>query len=93
VVPATELTLRCLLPLAREGLRRWGVDSRHAERYLGIIEQRCLAGRTGATWQAETVHALERGGGMSRNAALRQMTQRYIEHMHSNEPVHTWPPG
>src|SRR5713101_6826457 len=93
VVPATELTLRCLLPLAREGLRRWGVDSRHAERYLGIIEQRCLAGRTGATWQAETVHALERGGRMSRNAALRQMTQRYIEHMHSNEPVHTWPPG
>ena len=93
VVPATELTLRCLLPLAREGLRRWGVDSRHAERYLGIIEQRCLAGRTGATWQAETVHALERGGRMSRNAALRQMTQLYIEHMHSNEPVHTWPPG
>ena len=22
-----------------------------------IIEQRCLTGRTGATWQAETVHA------------------------------------
>ena len=21
------------------------------------------------------------------------MTQRYIEHMHSNEPVHTWPVG
>jgi hypothetical protein len=93
VVPATELTLRCLLPLAREGLRRWGVDSRHAERCLGIIEQRCLAGRTGATWQVETVHALERGGRRSRNAALRQMTQRYIELMHSNEPVHTWPPG
>ena len=23
--------------------------------------------------------------------ALRQMTERYIEHMHTNEPVHTWP--
>jgi hypothetical protein len=21
------------------------------------------------------------------------MTQRYIEHMHTNEPVHTWPVG
>jgi hypothetical protein len=39
------------------------------------------------------VHALERGGGLSRTAALRQMTQRYIEHMHTNEPVHTWPTG
>ena len=25
--------------------------------------------------------------------ALRQMTQRYIEHMHTNAPVHTWPEG
>jgi hypothetical protein len=45
VVPATELTLRRLLPMAREGLARWGVDPRHADRCLGIIEQRCLAGR------------------------------------------------
>src|ERR1017187_2038880 len=93
VVPATELTLRSLLPLARDGLRRWGVGPGDAERSLGIIEQRCLAGRTGATWQADTVHALERGGRLSRTAALRQMTQRYIEHMHTNEPVHTWPTG
>jgi hypothetical protein len=93
VVPATELTLRRLLPMAREGLTRWGVDTRHADRCLDIIEQRCLAGRTGATWQAETVHQLERGGRLDRGAALRRMTQRYIEHMHTNEPVHSWPPG
>ncbi len=91
VVSATELTLRRLLPLAREGLRRWEVDSCQAERCLGIIEQRCLTARTGATWQAETVHALERKNGMDRPAALRAMTQRYIELMHSNEPVHNWP--
>jgi hypothetical protein len=93
VVPASELTLRLLLPMAREGLTRWGVDPRHAERCLGIIEQRCLAGRNGATWQAETVHLLERRGRLDRPAALRRMTQRYIEHMHTNEPVHVWPPG
>ncbi len=93
VVPATELTLRRLLPLAREGLARWGVEPRHADRCLGIIEQRCLAGRTGATWQAETVHLLEHRGRLDRGAALRRMTQRYIEHMHTNEPVHSWPAG
>ena len=26
-----------------------------------------------------------------RAEALREMTQRYIELMHDNEPVHTWP--
>ena len=35
--------------------------------------------------------AISRRSGADRQEALRQMTQRYIEHMHTNEPVHTWP--
>src|SRR3984885_4905750 len=46
--PVTELILRRLLPLAREGLDLWGVDSAQSDRLLGIIEQRCLTGQTGA---------------------------------------------
>ena len=88
--PAAELIVRRLLPLAREGLRRWGVSPVHADRLLGIIEQRCLTGQTGAAWQIDTVAALRRGGA-DREEALRIMTQRYIERMHTNEPVHTWP--
>jgi gamma-glutamyl:cysteine ligase YbdK (ATP-grasp superfamily) len=88
--PVTELTLRRLLPQAWEGLRQWGVDSADADRMLGIIEQRCLTGRTGATWQVETVQRLERGQA-DRRAALRRMTQGYIERMAANNPVHTWP--
>jgi gamma-glutamyl:cysteine ligase YbdK (ATP-grasp superfamily) len=90
-VPAAELVLRRLLPLAREGLGRWGVDPAHADRLLGIIEQRCLTGRTGAAWQIATVVTLTERCGVARPEALRLMTQRYIEHMHTNEPVHTWP--
>jgi gamma-glutamyl:cysteine ligase YbdK (ATP-grasp superfamily) len=89
-VPVAELVLRRLLPLAREGLGRWDVNPVHADRLLGIIEQRCLTGRTGAAWQIATAAALtERTG--DRLEALRHMTQRYIEHMHTNEPVHSWP--
>jgi gamma-glutamyl:cysteine ligase YbdK (ATP-grasp superfamily) len=88
--PVAELVLRRLLPLAREGLARWGVATDHADRMLDIIEQRCLSGQTGAAWQARTVHALSRHGEADRAEALRLMTQRYIEHMHSNAPVHTW---
>jgi gamma-glutamyl:cysteine ligase YbdK (ATP-grasp superfamily) len=89
-VPVTELVLRRLLPLAREGLARWGVTPADAGRLLGIIEQRCLTGRTGAAWQVATVDTLTRRG-TGRDEALRLMTQRYIEHMNTNEPVHNWP--
>jgi gamma-glutamylcysteine synthetase len=87
-VPVAELVLRRLLPLAREGLARWGVREDQAARLLGIIEQRCLTGQTGAAWQVTAARAL---GGGGRTEALRQMTQAYIGHMHSNEPVHSWP--
>ena len=90
-VPAAELILRRLLPLARAGLARWGVDSAHTDRLLGIIEQRCLTGQSGAAWQTGVTRALTHGGEPDRPEALRLMTQRYIEHMHTNEPVHTWP--
>jgi gamma-glutamyl:cysteine ligase YbdK (ATP-grasp superfamily) len=89
--PAAELILRRLLPLAREGLGGWGVNLDHADRLLGVIEQRCLTGGTGAAWQLATVSALTESSGADRPEALRLMTQRYIEHMHTNEPVHTWP--
>jgi gamma-glutamyl:cysteine ligase YbdK (ATP-grasp superfamily) len=90
-VPVAELVLRRLLPLAREGLSRWGVNPAHADRLLGIIEQRCITGQTGAAWQIATVEAISRRGGVGRLEALQQMTERYIDHMHTNEPVHTWP--
>ncbi|MGI9005963.1 MAG: glutamate--cysteine ligase [Streptosporangiaceae bacterium] len=90
-VPVTELVLRRLLPLAREGLASWGVGQEHADRLLGIIEQRCLTGRTGASWQVAAASALARSGNGGRGEALRRMTQRYIDLMHTNEPVHTWP--
>jgi len=89
-VPAAELVLRRLLPLAREGLARWGVDDGHADRLLGIIEQRCLTGQTGATWQIGAVSGAGGAAQPDRAEALRSMTQRYIGHMHTNEPVHTW---
>jgi gamma-glutamyl:cysteine ligase YbdK (ATP-grasp superfamily) len=90
-VPVAELVLRRLLPLAREGLSRWGVNPVHADRLLGFIEQRCITGQTGAAWQIATVEAISGRGGVGRLDALRQMTERYIDHMHTNEPVHTWP--
>jgi hypothetical protein len=88
-VTARELVLDTLLPIADDGLRRWGVDDEVRDRFLGVIEGRARAGRNGASWQVSTVRTLE-DGGLSRPAALAEMLRRYCEHMHSNEPVHTW---
>ncbi len=89
-VPVAELVLRRLLPLAREGLARWGLDESDAERLLGHIERRCVELRNGASWQSEVFHRLY-DRGVDRAEALREMTRRYREHMHSNAPVHEWP--
>jgi hypothetical protein len=101
-VPVTELVLRRLLPLAAAGLDRWGVDPADQDRFLGIIEGRCVSGRNGASWQVAALrHAhpaasdASTGGSGGRAAdALRAMLRDYRELMHSNIPVHQWPmPG
>ncbi|SDT73516.1 glutamate--cysteine ligase [Actinoplanes derwentensis] len=88
--PATELVREVLLPLAHAGLDRFGVHPAQRDRLLGIIEDRCRTRRNGATWQTAAVRAAE-GRGRDRAAALREMTQRYVELQRTNEPVHTWP--
>ncbi len=86
-VPATELVLRRLLPMAHEGLESWGVEADVRDRLLGIIEQRCLTGVNGAEWFVER---MRRRGDQDRYDALRATVLEYRERMHSNEPVHTW---
>jgi hypothetical protein len=90
-VPVAELVLRRLLPMAREGLDRWGIAAADSDRLLTIIEQRCTTLRNGASWQSATFRHLYEDRKLDRLDALRQMTLSYREHMHTNEPVHTWP--
>jgi hypothetical protein len=89
-VPVAELVLRRLLPLAHDGLDRLGIATADRDRLLGAIERRCVTLRNGASWQSQTFHRLF-DAGLERDEALRQMTVRYRELMHANEPVHAWP--
>jgi hypothetical protein len=90
-VPAAELVLRRLLPRAAQGLDAWGLDPSERDRLMTIIEQRCLTGRNGTTWQASTFHRLFDAGSVDRFDALRDVVGRYAENMHQNIPVHEWP--
>jgi hypothetical protein len=66
--------------------RRRGV----IDRLLTVIERRCVTGRTGAQWQIDAVAAYE-DKGLDRWEALRRMSRAYGEHMHRNDPAHSWP--
>lgn len=88
-VNTDELVLRELLPMAHEGLRSWGVAAEVRDRFLGVIEGRAKTRCNGASWQVSMVQALQESG-MTRPAALAEMLRRYCQHMHANEPVHTW---
>jgi gamma-glutamyl:cysteine ligase YbdK (ATP-grasp superfamily) len=89
-VPATELVVRRLLPMARAGLDSWGVEPAERDRLLEIIQQRCLVGQNGASWFAEKFHAHLDSGTGDRMDAIRVTLNEYRSNMHSNEPVHTW---
>ncbi|MEI2712871.1 MAG: glutamate--cysteine ligase [Nocardioides sp.] len=86
-VRATELVLRRLLPLAHEGLEKWGATAQERDRYLGVIEQRCLTGKNGAEW---FVDKMATHTDLETYDALRATLEEYRQNMHTNEPVHTW---
>src|SRR2546423_340290 len=67
-VHAAELVVRRLLPLADEGLSRWGVAADTRDRLLTLIERRCVTLRNGASWQSEMVHHLYTDRGLDRHA-------------------------
>ncbi|WP_310963079.1 glutamate-cysteine ligase family protein [Nocardioides terrisoli] len=88
-VSSTELVLRRLLPMAREGLATWGVDAAEADRLLEVIERRCVVGQNGASWFAGRVHERE-ATGVDRGEAVRRTLLDYLDRMHANAPVHEW---
>ncbi|MFC7405942.1 glutamate-cysteine ligase family protein [Georgenia alba] len=85
-----ELVLRTLLPMAQTGLERLGVARDAVDRYLQVIEDRARLRVNGASWQVAATQRFE-SRGMDRWAALTAMLEQYVQHMHSNEPVHAWP--
>jgi hypothetical protein len=80
--PARDLILEVCLPLARQGLRDFGLSGAEIERYLGVLETRVRTGQTGAEWQ---LRRLERVGG-----DVHRMMDDYLENQRAGAPVHEW---
>jgi hypothetical protein len=78
-----------LLPVARGALVASGLDAAKVDLLLEVIRARVARAATGARWQRRTLVRLERS--MTRETALRELVERYLEHAGSGRPVHEWP--
>ncbi len=70
-LPAHQLVLEELLPVARDGLLAAGVDAGDVDRYLGVVRERTETRQTGAQWLLRSVAEMRgRGTRAERLAAL-----------------------
>lgn len=87
-IHAPELILKELLPLAKEGLKHRKVNSADMDKYLGIIEARAKAHKTGARWALRSFTALKNE--VTNDEAVSCITAVMIKNQKQNLPVHTW---
>ena len=87
-VTATELVAKELLPLARIGLEKKGVDKADIDRYLGIIEERARLHINGARWQLRAFTSLKNL--VSREEAVSGITNATLKNQKLEKPIHTW---
>jgi CBS domain-containing protein len=85
---ASELVLKELLPVARQGLLDHGIDKDDVSYYLGIIEERAKAQKTGAQWILNSYNALSKIS--NREEALSTITAKTIANQQAGIPVHKW---
>jgi CBS domain-containing protein/gamma-glutamyl:cysteine ligase YbdK (ATP-grasp superfamily) len=87
MMTAQRLILTELLPKARAGLASQGVATEDIDKYLGIIEARTTARRTGARWMLESLELMTVGTPDQRMRALvKALEKRQL----LGKPIHTW---
>jgi CBS domain-containing protein len=87
-VPAQQLILEELLPIARQGLEIANIDRADIDRLLSVIEERVKSGQTGAQWMVDAFERLQKQG--TKEEALTALTAAISKRQQVGEPVHTW---
>lgn len=87
-ISARELLLKKLMPLARTGLERGGVDKKDIDRYMGVVEGRIESKQTGSQWIHLSLAAMKgKGTDVERMSALTASTVRQQK---EGRPVFEW---
>jgi len=87
-LPAKQLILEQLLPLAREGLQEAGIDRDDIDRYLGVIHDRVTIRRTGSRWALESLETMKEVGTLDQR--LRCIVSSMVDQQSSGKPISEW---
>ncbi len=87
-MPAKELVLEQLLPLAREGLQEAGIDQDDIDRYLGVLHDRVTKRRTGARWALESLEKMGDNGTL--NQRMRCLVSSMVEQQIGGQAICQW---
>jgi CBS domain-containing protein len=87
-LPAKQLVLEQLIPLAREGLQEEGIDNDDIDRYLGILHDRVTMRRTGARWALESLEGMDSTS--TTDQRMRCLVASMVEQQSSGKPISEW---
>jgi len=87
-LPAKELILEHLLPLAADGLRKHEVDQKDIDRYLGVIRDRVTTRRTGSRWALESLNNMHGRG--TEDQRLRCLVSSMVSQQSAGHPISEW---
>ncbi|MEW6128976.1 MAG: CBS domain-containing protein [Acidobacteriota bacterium] len=87
-IPAPELVLDHLLPLAHQGLEKAAVPVEDRDRYLGTIEERVRRDQNGSLWILRSLAAMHEQG--TREQRHQALVATMLKEQKLNNPVHTW---
>jgi len=83
-----RIILEELLPRARKGLERAGIDGDDSDRLLNIIELRVGSDTTGSKWMLDSCAAMDKRA--KPNVRMRTLTAAMKKNQESGLPLHLW---
>ncbi|KAA3660294.1 MAG: CBS domain-containing protein [Calditrichaeota bacterium] len=90
-VPARDLIVEELLPMAKQGLQSVNILDEHIDRYLDVISARVERNQTGADWILTSFAKLKEKESIDK--CLSTITLEIARKQKRNQPVHSWKPA
>jgi len=87
-ISAKKLILKKLIPIAKKGLEKVGVEKKDINKYLKVIKNRMDSGQTGSVWSVESYRVLRKD--QTRDLSSINLTACLYEKQIKNIPVHKW---
>jgi predicted transcriptional regulator len=88
ILPARDLILENLLPMAEAGLKKAGVSQSDIDTYLGVIEKRIIYNQTGSQWIIRNFRKTRKL--IDKDSTLKLLTLNMMRNGYENIPVCDW---